>query len=244
MLRVSLGSVAVAALLSAVALPLHSHFASGTPSSLVGALAPVGLDANPATAPVEVADRLLRAATPVPTRRPVAKTTVKKSSRPVVHTSQRAPAAKKSSTAHHATSSRSTSGPTSWAALNRAIARIPTYRPGVAHWIIQDTGWWATTDWYTYKIYISPQTPTSKLYDVVVHEWSHVLQVVDYGGNVDAAVAALDVGFGASGLNGAERAADCMAKLQGAVYLHYTQCTNSAWQAKARILLAGHRLPV
>jgi hypothetical protein len=48
--------------------------------------------------------------------------------------------------------------------------------------------------------------------------------------------------FGGSGLTGPERAADCMAILQGATWTHYTTCTNTHWQAGARLLVSGHRL--
>jgi hypothetical protein len=133
-------------------------------------------------------------------------------------------------------------GPTSWSALNAAIARIPSYRPGAARWVVQNTGWWATADWGRGVIYISPTTPQRKLYDVVVHEWSHILQVRVYGGSVNATEKATRDYFGGSGLNGAEYAADCMAILQGAHWTHYTSCSNAHWRAGARRLLAGHRL--
>jgi hypothetical protein len=110
--------------------------------------------------------------------------------------------------------------------------------------VIQDTGWLATADWFNDVIYVAPQTSTSTLYDVVVHEWSHILQVKAYGGSVSAATKAMRSYFGGSGLTGAERAADCMAKLQGAHYLHYTSCNNATWQAGARVLMAGNRLPL
>jgi len=40
----------------------------------------------------------------------------------------------------------------------------------------------------------------------------------------------------------AERAADCMAKLQGASYTHYTPCLDHGWRRAAARLLAGQRL--
>jgi hypothetical protein len=136
------------------------------------------------------------------------------------------------------------SGPTGWPALNAAIARIPTYRPLEARWVVGSTGgnWWGTADWYDGVIYISPSTPTSRLYDVAVHEWSHLLSVRDYGGNVDAAVRAMNYYFGGDGNVGPERAADCMAIEQGAVWTHYTTCDWSDWRAYAQRLLDGHRL--
>jgi hypothetical protein len=131
-------------------------------------------------------------------------------------------------------------GPTSWSALNAAIARIKSYRAGDAQWIVENTGWWGTADWYKATIYISPSAPESKLYDIAVHEWSHLLSIRPYGGDVHAAAVAMRAYFG--GTSGPEYAADCMAKLQGATYLKYTQCTTPTWVAGARLLLAGKRL--
>src|SRR4051812_16903966 len=51
------------------------------------------------------------------------------------------------SSAHPATTRRT--GPTQWPALNAAIARIPTYRPGTVRWVVSGRyGHWGTTDWY------------------------------------------------------------------------------------------------
>jgi hypothetical protein len=144
---------------------------------------------------------------------------------------------------HHAKKAKSyPAGPTSWGPLNAAIARIPSYQPGAVRWVVKNTGWWATADWYENVIYISPTTSESKLYDVVVHEWSHILSVRTYGGNVEAAIAAMKLFFGGPGLEGSERAADCMAKLQGAKFTHYTSCSSPVWRTGARLLIAGHRL--
>jgi hypothetical protein len=127
--------------------------------------------------------------------------------------------------------------------LDLAIARIPTYRPGAAIWLVSNRyGHWGTADWYHATLYIAPGVPTSRLYDVGVHEWSHELSVLDYAGDVAAAVSAMNATFGGSGLTGAERAADCMAKLQGAAYTHYTSCNNRSWRRAAGRLLAGRRL--
>jgi hypothetical protein len=154
------------------------------------------------------------------------------------HTPKSTPVMKKKHT-----TSKPVPGPTSWSALNAAIARIHSSRMAGVHWVIKDTGWWATADWYTNTVYVSPKTTESKLYDVVAHEWSHLLSVYAYAGNVDAAVAAMKAYFGGSGLTGAERAADCMAKLQGAKFTAYTPCTSTKWRAGAALLLAGRRLP-
>jgi hypothetical protein len=153
--------------------------------------------------------------------------------------------------AHRTTPARPTSrhraapptGPTGWAALDAAIARIPTYRPGIARWVVSRRyGHWGTADWYHATLYISPTVPTAYLYDVAVHEWSHELSVLDYGGDVDATVKATNRVFGGSNLVGAERAADCMALLQGATWTHYTNCADASWRAAAARLVRGDRL--
>jgi hypothetical protein len=144
---------------------------------------------------------------------------------------------------HRAPTRHHVAGPTTWAALNLAIARIPAYVVGSARWIVSNRfGTWGTTDWYHATIYIATDVPTSRLFDVVAHEWGHELSVLDYGGDVDAAVAAMNATFGGSGLTGAERAADCMALLQGATWTHYTSCRDHAWRRAAAKLLAGQRL--
>jgi hypothetical protein len=135
------------------------------------------------------------------------------------------------------------SGPTRWPALNLAIARIPGSAAESARWVVTDRyGTWGTADWYTGAIYISPRVPQAKLYAVSVHEWSHLLSVRPYRGDVRAAVVAMDRVFGGSGLIGAERAADCMARLQGARWTHYTSCQVSAWRLSAALLLRGSQL--
>lgn len=135
------------------------------------------------------------------------------------------------------------SGPTGWAQLDSAIARIPSYRAHSARWVVSSRyGHWGTADWYHDTLYIAPTVPSAYLYDVAVHEWSHELSVLDYNGNVSAAVAAMNRYFGAAGLIGAERAADCMAILQGATWTHYTTCASSHWRAGAAALLRRHQL--
>ncbi|HET7530009.1 MAG TPA: hypothetical protein VFJ98_03515 [Mycobacteriales bacterium] len=132
---------------------------------------------------------------------------------------------------------------TGWRDLDAAIARIPSYRRGVVRWLVDGRyGHWGTDDWYHARIYIAPTVPTGYLYDVAVHEWSHELSVLDYDGNVAAATHAMNSWFGGSGLTGAERAADCMAILQGADWTHYTSCTDSHWRAGAARLVRGGRL--
>ena len=127
--------------------------------------------------------------------------------------------------------------------LDSAIARIPSYRPRSARWVVSSRyGHWGTADWYHDTLYIEPTVPSAYLYDVAVHEWSHELSVLDYNGNVAVAVAAMNHYFGGTGLIGAERAADCMAILQRATWTHYTTCTSTHWRAGAATLLRGHEL--
>ncbi|HET6907912.1 MAG TPA: hypothetical protein VFH54_01110 [Mycobacteriales bacterium] len=129
------------------------------------------------------------------------------------------------------------------AALAAAVARIPTYTPGAARWVVSSKyDFWGTADWYHDVLYVSPDVPRDKLYDVAVHEWSHELSVLDYGGDVSAATKAMNAWFGGSGLVGAERAADCMAILQGATWTHYTTCDNATWRKGAAKLVAGKQL--
>ncbi|HET6817877.1 MAG TPA: hypothetical protein VFH66_11680 [Mycobacteriales bacterium] len=135
------------------------------------------------------------------------------------------------------------SGPTAWSALNAAIARIPTYRTGAARWVVSTKyDFWGTADWYHDVLYVDPSVPTDKLYDVAVHEWSHELSVLDYGGDVAAATRAMNTTFGGNGLTGPERAADCMSILQGATWTHYTTCSDAKWRAAASRLIAGRTL--
>ena len=137
-----------------------------------------------------------------------------------------------------------TAKPTSWPALNAAIARIPTYHAGAATWVVSSAyDYWGTADWYHDVLYVAPTVPGNRLYDVAAHEWSHELSVLDYGGNVAKAKRAMNAYFGGSHLVGAERAADCMAILQGATWTHYTTCRSLHWRAGARRLVHGHKLP-
>jgi hypothetical protein len=132
----------------------------------------------------------------------------------------------------------------SWsAAFAAAVARIPGYTPADARWVVSDAyGSWGTADWYRAVVYVSPRVPQARLYDVAVHEWSHLLSVRTYAGDVDQAVAAMNAYYGGSGLAGAERAADCMALLLGARWTHYTTCSTPGWRTGADRLLKGERL--
>lgn len=126
--------------------------------------------------------------------------------------------------------------------MEQAVARIPGYRAGDATWhLIAKDGFWGTADWYNNAVYISPAVPASKIYDVVTHEWSHLLSVRPYD-SVAQATDAMNAYFGGTGVTGAERAADCMARQLGARWTHYTSCTDARWRAGAAKLLARQRL--
>jgi hypothetical protein len=127
--------------------------------------------------------------------------------------------------------------------VRRAVSRIPGYRTGDAVWSITPSfGHWGVADLYSGVVYLSPRVPADRVYDVVAHEWSHLLSVKAYDGDVSGALDAMNGYFGGSGLAGAERAADCMARELGATWTHYTPCNNSQWRAGARRLLAHERL--
>lgn len=127
--------------------------------------------------------------------------------------------------------------------LNAAVARIPGHADPKTAWVLTTAyGSWGTADWYRNVVYISPTVPTNRMYDVVIHEYSHLQSVAPYDGQVDAAMSAMNGYFGGSGLTGAERAADCMALLQGATWTHYTPCTDAHWRDGARRLLQGEKL--
>lgn len=134
------------------------------------------------------------------------------------------------------------------AAVRFDAARIPGYRSRKpARWVLSNRypGTWGVTDWYHDTIYISPSVPTSYLPSVVRHEWSHELSVRAYGGDVAAAVRAMNRVFGGpgtTGIRGAEYAADCMAIELGATWTHYTTCQPPHWRYAAATLLRGRRL--
>jgi hypothetical protein len=127
--------------------------------------------------------------------------------------------------------------------LMSAVSRIPGYHAGEADWIVKpDLGSWGLAAMGGGTVYISPDVPADKLYDVVAHEWSHVLTVKVYGGDLMSALDAVNGYFGGSDLVGAERAADCMARVLGATWTHYTSCTDSHWRDGARRLVSRQRL--
>lgn len=126
--------------------------------------------------------------------------------------------------------------------MQAAVLRLPGYRPGSTTWVMSPAyGSWGTADWYNNTVYISPSVPSNRMYDVVAHEWSHVMSVRPYS-DVNTATASMNAWFGGSGLTGPERAADCMARQLGAQWTHYTSCLDGHWQAGARMLLSGQPL--
>jgi hypothetical protein len=126
--------------------------------------------------------------------------------------------------------------------MMQAVNRIPGYT-GTAIWVVvPGLDHWGLADFTGGVVYISPRVPADRMYDVVAHEWSHVLSMQVYDEDVTTALNALNAHFGGTGTTGAERAADCMARLLGAQWTHYTPCNDSRWRADARKLLAHERL--
>lgn len=135
------------------------------------------------------------------------------------------------------------SGTSAQQRMEQAVARIPGYVQGSTTWVLAaKDGYWGTADWYHNTIYISAAVPANRIYDVVAHEWSHLRSVQVYDGDVDAATAAMNDFYAATGIGGSERAADCMARRLGATWTHYTPCADSHWQTGAAQLLSGHRI--
>lgn len=126
--------------------------------------------------------------------------------------------------------------------MQRAIDRLPDVRPGDVEFILKPgLDSWGLAELHG-TVWISPRVPARRMYDVVAHEWSHVLSAKAYDGDVNAAVDAMNDYFGGTGLTGAERAADCMARLLGATWTHYTSCSDSRWRAGAKRLLDRQKL--
>ena len=116
---------------------------------------------------------------------------------------------------------------------------IPQVDPsGAGNWVFERNGAWGASDGHT--IYIDPNVPASKRFSVMVHEYSHVLQVRVYG-SLGASVAALSALIGGSpdDVTANESTADCMALMQGATWVNYG-CQDSLRDA-ATAILAGHR---
>lgn len=123
------------------------------------------------------------------------------------------------------------------------MGRIPGYRPGVvSQWVWSDRyGHWGATNLGTREVTISPRVPSGLLYPVVVHEYSHALVLWLYGSSA-AADAALVRTFGGYAALARERAADCMAIVQGAWWTNYTSCSSPSWRQAAASLVAGRRI--
>jgi hypothetical protein len=138
----------------------------------------------------------------------------------------------------------SVSGPTSWKALNSAIARIPNYRRGVVTaWIVGNPyGHLGTTNLRTRQIYMSRVVPPSRLYSVVAHEYAHALSVVNYAGELGRLDAGLAKHFRAGKKLNREYVADCMARQLGASWTYYIGCSDRRWRAAATTMLRGRRL--
>lgn len=134
-------------------------------------------------------------------------------------------------------------GPTSWPALNRAIASIPNYRRGVASWVVDSAyGHYGATNLSTRQIHIARRVPTSRLFSVAAHEYAHALTAANYAGKQRAVNAALARYFRAGTVMNREYSADCMAVLMGARWTYYTKCSNARWRYAAATLLRGGRL--
>jgi uncharacterized protein YjaZ len=116
---------------------------------------------------------------------------------------------------------------------------IPQVDPaGSATWVFERNGSWGASDGYT--IWIDPDLPSDKRFSVMVHEYSHVLQVRVYG-SLDASVAGLSalIGDGPTDASANESTADCMAQMLGATWVNYG-CSDSL-RAAASAILAGQR---
>lgn len=222
-----LAAVEAAALFIALVLGLSATRAAASPPRSVAA--PVVVAPTP-VAVVTAPQPVVRKAAPKPVKKPVVR---KKRVAPRTPTVRR-------TTARRTTTTTARPQLTGRLLMMAAVARIPGY-DGSATWVMTDKyGSWGTADWYRGTAYISPRVPASKMFDVVAHEWAHLVSVKPYA-SVSDAMAGMNKVFGGSGLTGAERAADCMARKLGAAWTHYTSCGNSDWQAAAARLLAGQQ---
>jgi hypothetical protein len=125
------------------------------------------------------------------------------------------------------------------------VAALPRLPDGGTHgtWLLSDAhDAWGVADWHTNIVYISPRVPAHRLDDVVAHEWAHLHTARVYNGDINAMLTALNSRFGGQGLAGAEHAADCLARMLGATWTHYTDCTDPHALAAAALLLSGQRL--
>ena len=141
--------------------------------------------------------------------------------------------------AHHA------AAPTFEQQVRREVARLPFYRPGIARWVVAPgLSNYGLTNMETRTVYLSPRIPRRLLYSVVAHEWGHVISTRGYGGDLVAADAAMLRWFGGGSMSRAvELAADCIARVLGARWTHYTACNDSHSRYGARYLMVGWKLP-
>ena len=127
--------------------------------------------------------------------------------------------------------------------VRRQVARIPLYQPGLARWVVKPgLRNYGLTNRQTSTVYLSPRIPRRLLYSVIVHEWGHVISTHAYG-SIRASNEAFMRWFGGSAAIANERAADCIARLLGARWTHYTACANDHWHLGARYLAVGWQLP-
>jgi hypothetical protein len=197
----------------------------------LSAAAPVALPEQPlpllgASAAVEVRPQLL------PSRAPVAKPT------PLRKTAASRPAKRRT---RHVSVPRLSFEKE----VQRQVARIPLYRPGIARWeIVPDLAVYGVTRLRTRTVYLSPRIPRKLLYSVVAHEWGHVISTYAYGGDLRVSQLAFKDWFGGGSMGTAtERAADCIAVLLGATWTHYTACHDEHWRLGALYLANGMQLP-
>lgn len=114
---------------------------------------------------------------------------------------------------------------------------LPAVDPGGgANWEFRRNGAWGATDGHT--VYIDPDVPVDKRFSVMIHEYSHVLQVLAYG-SLEASASAMSAGSGISATAANESTADCMALMQGATWVDYG-CRDSL-RGAAESILAEHR---
>lgn len=132
---------------------------------------------------------------------------------------------------------RSTDGPAAAAPVGNwmtdLVGQVDPH--GYATWVFSRNNAWGASDGHT--IWIDPSVPTSKRYSVMVHEYSHVLEVRVYG-SLRVSVAALSavVGGSANDNTANESVADCMALMQGATWTNYG-CQDALRPAAAAILV-------
>ena len=234
-LSVAVLATSVGAAFAAVAAPAHGSGSEVAPRQVVALEAP---PAKPVVVPSPAAKPKPK---PSPAAKPKAITAPKP--KPTVRHTSTAPVVKAPAPAPVVTRTTSSGSLTQKEIMMRAVARIPGYRSGEAVWIVKSgLGSWGLSAMGGGTVWISTTVPSNRMYDVVSHEWSHILSVKNYDNHTSVALDAMNAYFGGSGLTGAERAADCMAILLGATWTNYTSCTNTHWRDGARRLLNRQRL--